>query len=136
MTEKLDPKEIESQLNAFCGTQDYHQFNFLFKNVVATDGAMALADLCGAYWLLELIASHQPKIARKFPARKEFQNWTLKKRPRAGGCIVSCDDGNNGLLAKQTIEYTDFPLHEVGLYCILSQVEDRKVFVILLKNEY
>jgi len=138
MTDKLSKVEIESRLNRFSGTEEYHRFNMMFRNVVATDGAMEMANLCGAYWLLDVVGSWQRKIVQKFGPKEglEFQNWTLKKRPRAGGCIVTCDDGNGNKMVSQTIPYTDFPLDKFGFYCMLSEVSDGKVMVILLKNEY
>jgi hypothetical protein len=69
-----------------------------------------MAELCGAYWLIDLIASHQINCK---VAAEEFQVWTL--RPANQG-LARATDGNNELITCQQIEYTDFPLHEIKLY--------------------
>ena len=70
-----------------------------------------MAELCGAYWLIDLIASHQ--INRKVAA-EEFQVWTLNVQANQG--LARATDGNNKLITSQQIDYTDFPLDEVKLY--------------------
>ena len=139
MTDKVDmtPEEIVAELFQFSGSGSWHQFNGMWPWVIATSGAMEMANLCGAYWLLELVASHQKKICRRHGyAGLEFQNWTIKLRPRAGGCIVSCDDGNGKKLSSQTVPYTDFPIKEFSFYCNMSRRDPSLQMTILLKNEY
>ena len=70
-----------ADLNQFTGTMSYHLFNGMFRNFVATDGAMHVAKEGGAYWLLEAIASH---IATNSKLRSgplaEIQFWKLESR--------------------------------------------------------
>jgi hypothetical protein len=65
-----------------------------------------------------------------------FQVWTLKVRSNRRGMVI-CDDGNGRELYLQELEYTDFPLPEMKLYCcadgVLGQGVER---VILLPREY
>jgi hypothetical protein len=81
------------------------------RRLIYTPGVADMAELCGAYWLIDLIASHQ--INRKVAA-EEFQVWTLNVQANQG--LARATDGNNKLITCQQIEYTDFPLHEIKLY--------------------
>ncbi len=54
--------QIKSDLKQFIGSITYTRFSPLFPNVVLTDGAKYLADECGAYWLMDMIASHLPSL--------------------------------------------------------------------------
>ena len=75
--EKLSfPAQIESQLAQFTGTEDY--WRHWTGALVYTDGVKAMADLCGAYWLIDAIASWQPRC-RKDPMLMEIQFWKLRK---------------------------------------------------------
>ena len=93
-----------------------------------TDGVKIMIEMCGAFWLVTAIVSWQSdEKVRKEP----FQVWTLKigsgKFPDGG--VLVCEDGNNHEVAKQEIEYTDFPLSE-GITLFLC---DR---ILLLPSEY
>jgi hypothetical protein len=46
--------------------------------------------------------------------------------------VLTIDDGNGNVYAKQNIEYTDFPLNEIKLYCSF----DGEYWVIMLTSEY
>lgn len=50
--------QIKSDLSQFTGSSTFTKFSPLFPNVVLTEGAEFLADECGAYWLMDMIASH------------------------------------------------------------------------------
>ena len=58
-----------------------------------------------------------------------FPRKTLVKDGKATAQI---EDGNGKVLKKQKIEYTDFPLDAVVLYCCPQDDQ----FVILLPSEY
>lgn len=135
----MKTENILPYLNQFTGTEQYHRVNSIFPRILATDGAMSAGDVCSAYWLLDLIASHQPKIGKKFGKHGvEFQNWTLKKNKKNSGAVVTCDDGNGVILAKQKIPFTDFPLDEFSMYCNLAELDsqNRPIMVIMLPSEY
>lgn len=118
---------LQSELDQFSGTLEYHRWSILFRNFVLTDGAKHLAEKAGAYWLMDLIASYYTKPAVR---RETFQVWNLTVKESVG--VVVCDDGNGNVLARQKIEYTDFPLSSTKLYCIQGD----GVWVIMLPNEY
>jgi hypothetical protein len=119
--------DLEAQLAQFTGTENYyiHQMSKLRY----TDGVAFLAEKAGAYWLLDLIGSWQPEIIARYGDRgKEFQAWRLVKKQDSSGWIARCEDGNNGYLVSQEIEYSDFPLDIVEVWCIGG--------VMLLPSEY
>jgi hypothetical protein len=123
----MNATELQNGLRNFTGTENYYRYLFGLK---LTDGVKFLADNAsnGAYWLLDVIGSHQmtPKV-RKYLQTDNFQTWKLKKNDK-GGCRVQCEDGNGNVITRQDIEYTDFPLDEITLYLIDG--------VLLLTSEY
>lgn len=80
-------------------SDEFYKYNF---GMIITEGAKALADNFGLYWLLDIVASYQPRLRRQ-----EFQVWKLK-RFEDNSAMVVCTDGNDRILAQQEIPYTDF----------------------------
>jgi hypothetical protein len=117
--------DLQKELQQFTGTEQY------YKNLglLYTDGIKNLADRAGAYWLIDLIASYQPKCRRNEDLR-DFQVWYLTRpgatiapwltQPHESGCIVTCwsDTPNAGEapIVRQDVPFTDFPLVEIKLY--------------------
>lgn len=119
------PSEIESSLNHFTGSQNWTRWSVLFPYTL-TDGAKFVADECGAYWLMDKIASLQLKAKVR---AEEFQTWQLKCAEAGGGrATLLCGDGNDNIVYSEVIDYTDFPLLEMTLWFIDG--------VILLPSEY
>lgn len=64
------------------GSQDMHKH---WLGLLYTDGMLHLAETCGAHWLIDLVASWQPKIAKKMqrpgldPGLASFQVWRLRQ---------------------------------------------------------
>jgi hypothetical protein len=117
-------QNLENELAQFTGTENWHRFNPLMRNVLATDGAMHLAEKGEAFWLLDIIGSLKlvPKCANA-----PFITCKLVKN-EDGGATFTATNGNNTKLYTQEISYTDFPLDEITLYFIDN--------VILLPSEY
>ena len=70
-----------------------------------TCGVKDLLEEKSCYWLMDAILSYQmyPKV------RKEaFQSWKLS-RVKKDKFLLTCDDGNGNILAKQSIPFSDFP---------------------------
>lgn len=118
--------ELLEILANFTGTEQYHRFSALFRNVLLTDGAKALADECQAYWLIDVIASHIPKV------RDTFCVVTLKRRGGGATITLADDTPSTKTYARQRITYTDFPLQEIKLYLIRQDGD----WVIELPSEY
>lgn len=80
--------------------------------LIYTDGVKYVADECKAYWLLDAIASHQPR-ARRDPMLRDFQIWTLRKPVSADAksmAILECfKDSDRPPTIVQNIPYTDWP---------------------------
>ena len=86
----------------------------LMAGLVYTDGIKFMADTCGAHWLLNVVASHQP--AMRYP---EFQVWRLLPLGTHGVRVEAwsdkpeapaSEDGPASVLyASQDIDYSDFP---------------------------
>jgi hypothetical protein len=78
----------------FTGTEGYIRWSPLFPRMVLTDGTKFVAENgggAGAYWLMDAIASHQPK-ALKDERLREMQFWNLTVTEKDGGntAILTC----------------------------------------------
>jgi len=104
-------KEILDIINHAHGTEAYHKFSSIPFFPVITDGVLALADVGGCYWFLDIIGSYQTD-ERLDP---EFQVWKLEVNHTDSSAIVT---GYNDatLIIIQEISFTDFPLDELKLY--------------------
>ena len=118
-------QEIEAELPNFYGTEHYYKWSILFPRFVMTDGAQYIADTCGAYWLMDAIASYQQSYAGEDFVVAKFMAIV-------GGWELNITDGNEHFLAQQKIEYSDFPLDELTLYVVRQD----DLWVILLPSEY
>lgn len=117
--------EILAELPNFYGTENYHQWSALFRNFVLTDGAKYIAEECGAYWLMDAVASH-------LSSYKDEGFVVAKFQAIVGGWELGITDGNEHSLVTQRIEFTDFPLDEITLYV----VKQDDLWVVLLPSEY
>lgn len=114
-------------LTQFTGTEAYHRWSMLFPRIVLTDGTKYLAEEAGAYWLMDVIASHIPSIKGDY-----FAIATLEKAKKNWKFALADDVPATKVYAKQTIEFSDFPLDEIKLYVIKQD----DLWVILLPSEY
>lgn len=119
---------LQEQLDQFTGTEEYHRYNpLLFPNTILTDGALYLATEAQAFWLIDAIASHLPSVNDYFAIatlnKKENDQWVLQ---------LADDVPANKVYAKQTFEYSTFPLDEFKIYV---QRQDQ-YWVIFLPSEY
>ena len=121
----LTKQEILNALPNFYVTENYYRWSSVFKNFLLTDGANYIASACDAYWLVNLFASHL--LSYKYEGFA-----TLYLKVKGGKATAQIEDGNGKVLAKQKIDYTNFPLDAVVLYCC-PQGDN---FVILLPSEY
>lgn len=125
---ELTMAELQSRLSQYTGTEHWYSGAPLFPRFKYTDGVKAMAELAGAYWLIDLIFSHQitPRVRME-----PFQIWTISaKRTRRGlgrGMAEMKTDTNQPVLARQRFS-TDFPEGEFKLYFIDG--------VLLLPSEY
>lgn len=117
--------DLETSLRGFTCTENYYRYSPLFRNFILTDGTKFLAEEAGAYWLMDAVASHVGSYKKDTfvvaKLQKQLTDWLL---------II--DDGNGNLYAKQTIDFSDFPLDSMTLY--VCKQDD--MWVILLPSEY
>lgn len=120
MKSKEEIFDIISQAHS---SEVYHKFSSFPGFPVATDGAIALAEAAGCFWLLDIIGSYQTD-KRLDPS---FQVWKLEVNLEKSIAVIR---GHNDteLIITQDIPFTDFPLEEVKLYLMDG--------VILLPSEY
>ena len=123
----MTPEELQNNLDQFIGTEGYTRWSALFRNFVLTDGALFLAQNAGAYWLMDAIASHIGSYKDE-----GFVVANLKRGEKVTYFILTLEDGNDNVLARQVIEYSDFPLEEITLYVIPQET----LYVIMLPSEY
>ena len=121
----LTKQEILNTIPQFYGTEAYYRWSPIFGNFLLTDGAKYIAEACDAYWLVDLFASH-------LPAYKDEGFAGLYLKVKDGKATAKIEDGNGKELKKQKIEYTDFPLDQIVIYCCPQDDQ----FVILLPSEY
>ena len=117
--------EILNTLPNFTGTDGYTRWSPIFRNFLLTDGAKYVAEACDAFWLMDIFASHLPSYQAEGFA-------VLYLKVKDGKATAQIEDGNGKVLKKQKIEYTDFPLDQIVLYCCPQDDQ----FVILLPSEY
>ena len=106
---KVNISQLISELAQFTGTTGYHR---MYTNFYLTDGAKYLADTAECFWLFDLYWSHIMSI---IPSENEFT--VLKLTVADSKASVLIEDGNDNAIAGQEIEYTDFPLPSITLYC-------------------
>jgi hypothetical protein len=121
---KMDAETLTKNLQHFCGTEQYYPH---WLGIRYTDGVKYLADNAEAYWLIDAIASHQPKALRNQRLR-EFQVWFLHVgdthefiKPKAGNAaVLTCWEDSPTASTQpaiiQQIPFTDFALKEIKLY--------------------
>ena len=94
------------------GSEDFYRHPP--TGIVYTDGIKSLAEKCQAYWLIDLIVSHQ---CNKTVSLEPFQVWELKRQEGNVFNIVATD-GNNCKIATQHIPFSDFPYDLATLWLV------------------
>jgi hypothetical protein len=96
-------KNANHYFGSSMGSENFYRHNL--TKILYTDGVKEMAEGCGAYWLIDLIISHQTsKAVREEP----FQVWDLNRVEDDQFRIV-CNDGNGKDIASQEIPFSDFP---------------------------
>jgi hypothetical protein len=82
--------------------------------VLYTEGVKLLAEDCEAYWLIDLIISHQCKWQINL---ERFQVWNLTRLTGKKFKIVATD-GNDIRLVIQQITCSDFPYDQATIWLV------------------
>ena len=101
---------IEHALAQHSGSLE--RFRHWTRRIIYTPGVEDMAKICNAYWLIDLVASHQitPSVRAE-----EFQVWKLSVEPSHTGAL-SCEDGNYRTVFSKKLEFTDFPEPGIELW--------------------
>jgi hypothetical protein len=107
-------------LSDFCGSDEAYRHG---TDILYTQGIDFVAKTCGAFWLIDVVASAQ---FDKNVRAEEFQIWNLKVT--GSSAVITCQaDTNWPVVYRQEIEYTDFPegefkmFFEHGTLCLPSE---------------
>ena len=125
----------ENDLANFTGSLNNYRWSALFPRVLLSEGALHVAKnggQHGAYWLMDAIASYQPK-ALKIRDLQDFQLWILKVKENKSAVLTCQIDSDVKPSITQKIEYTDFDLSEITFYCNPCSESNRLIF---LPSEY
>ena len=102
-----DVAELQTELAYCTGTEQWYRH---LCGMLYTDGVKLIAERCGAYWLIDLVCSHQ--LNRKV-RKEDFQVWELDcPRGARKQCVASCwpdTPHKSKVVAIQRFEYSDFP---------------------------
>jgi hypothetical protein len=106
MTKNITP----SNLAQFYGSERCY-FHPLFRAMNYTEGVKFVSDN-GANWLVVAILSHVIPLMKK---GEEFIVAKLTKKAD-GSALLTFDDGNDKILARQEFSQTDFPLPSITFF--------------------
>ena len=130
----MNAQELQSDLNQFTGTEEYHRLSPLHGRLVCTDGVLHLAKNAECFWLIDVIASYQPQCLKDEMLR-DYQFWHLNVKDRKG--VLRCERDTDDVAITQEIPYTDFPLEHVKIIVARQPQEDGKfLMVAMLPSEY
>lgn len=112
-----------SRLSLFTGTEHYHRLN---RKCLLTDGAKYLAEGAGAFWLMDAAASYLIELGT--------DDWFVMVRLVVTGssAVLTLEDGNGHVRARQEIPFTDFPIPHYTLYACW----DGEHWIVMLPSEY
>ena len=102
--------EIQSALGTFSGSERFYR-HALNLNVIFSEGARFVAESCGAYWLVDEIALAQYNHKVK---AEDFQVWKLVVT--GSKAVLTMGDGNDHVMFRMPLQFTDFPLPEITLW--------------------
>lgn len=112
-----------ADLAQFTGTERYYRLN---RKCLLTDGTKYLAEAAGAFWLMDAAASYLIELGT--------DDWFVQVVlvVTASKAVLTLEDGNGHVRARQVIPYTDFPMPEQTLYACW----DGQHWVLMLPSEY
>ncbi len=113
----------QSKLTHFTGTERYYRLN---RKCLLTDGTKYLADAAKAYWLMDAAASYLLELGTA--------DWfvLVKLVVKGHAAVLTLEDGNGLIRARQEIPFTDFPARGQVLYASW----DGRHWVLMMPSEY
>lgn len=101
-TIKASSNDIRNAL-AYCTGTDHWYRHPLVRSCLYTDGARTFAEMAGAYWFLDIVATEVLPFQRK----EEFIVVTMTVTGSTARIVA--DDGNGNPFWSRDIEFTDCP---------------------------
>ncbi len=123
MSQVMNTHELQTNLSHFTGTENYYR---VMPRLVITDGVQYLVTQANLYWFVSAIYSHLISNA----IYSEFVVARLTVIGKIADLVL--DDGNDQVISRQRIDYTEFPLDEISIYCCYQQQD----WILLLPSEY
>lgn len=129
-------QELQDELQHF--TDDLERWRHpLYRKLIYTPGIRHLAERAGAYWLIDAIASwlssRQFRAAVQHDTRiGDIHFWKLAVADDRSAVLTAVADSGEKPFIHQAIEFTDFPLAAIDLYCAF----DGSHWTMMLPNEY
>ena len=107
----MEQNALRAELRQFTGSEEFYRH---FTNVIIyTEGVKFLAQRARLYWLIDLIASLQPRALRD-RALREFQLWEL--RIANGKAALVCLRDSDDEAFRVPLKFADSALDYVRLY--------------------
>jgi len=107
----MDQNALRAELRQFTGSTEFYRH---FTNaIVYTEGVKFLAERARVYWLIDLIASMQPRALRD-RALREFQLWELCINE--GRAVLVCLRDSEDEAFRLPLRYADSALDYIRLY--------------------
>lgn len=101
------------------------------RSLIYTEGVHMLAEICGAHWLIDLIASYQVDLRVR---TEGFQVWELTHLDGTRWVAsMRADSPPSPEIVRQEIEYSDFPVELSPMKLWLEQSGDQ--WVLMLPGE-
>jgi hypothetical protein len=110
MSTTMTPAEITARLDQHYGSENWYRHPF--GRLTFTDGVKDMAEMCGAWWLIDLIASHQTEAVRQ--ACDGYQFWTIEVKNGKFTATCRRDSGDLPIVTQEGD--TDFPLEKIALW--------------------
>jgi len=118
---KKEIKDLNEDFAMATGTENYYKHPIGYSY---TDGVKMMAEKHKAYWLIDVVFSHQTKRIAAIP----FQIWEIVTTDSFYATVTMKEDSEQPVLVTQKIPFTDFPEGTFKMYLI-----DK---VLLLPSEY
>lgn len=139
----MDRQTVEEIYSRNYGSESYYRRCYC-ENLIYTEGIMDFQKSLNAFWLVECVISHLPKILETFKAADDgFFVATIKvdEKQNSGVFEVFREGYVNGeynehiTVLTQSIPDIDLPEYDYKFYLILTSAEPI-IFTLLLTGEY
>lgn len=135
-SEHVAPATLIAELQHFTGDLERWRHP-LYRRLIYTLGVRYLAERAGAYWLVDAIASWLPSrqflaAAQRDSRISDIHFWRFVVADDRSAILTAVADLGEEPFIRQEIEFTDFPLTNIDLYCAF----DGEFWTLMLPSEY